>query len=102
MRLAASLGSSYIPTNQQHTPTTHANPSMQVSFLTRDGCVNTPTMRDRLEVALTTVGVEAVVTVIDVATLDADDPLTGYGTPTILVGGFELFGAPLPRPAPPT
>jgi len=74
---------------------------MSISFLTRDGCANTPVMRERLDAALAAAGVEAAVIAIDVASLDADDALTGYGTPTVLVGGFDLFGAPTPRPAAP-
>lgn len=42
------------------------------------------------------------VDVVDVGTLDRDDYRTGYGTPTILVSGDDLFGQSRPAPAAPT
>ena len=82
-------------------PQSGDRPNMHVSFLTRDGCSNTPVMRERLEAAFAAIGLEADLTVVDVGKLGTDDPLTGYGTPTVLVGGHDLFGAPAPGPAPP-
>lgn len=74
---------------------------MHISFLTRDGCSNTAVMLERIKTALTATSIRAAITVVDVGSLDSDDPLTGYGTPTVLVGGFDIFGLPVPEPAPP-
>jgi hypothetical protein len=70
-------------------------------FLTRDGCANTPVLYERLLAALAARGLEQTPSVLDVGTLPADDPRTGYGTPTILVGSVDLFGAPAPQASPP-
>src|SRR5262245_52463164 len=65
-------------------------------FLTRDDCVNTPTMRARLDEALTALGRPRDYLVINADTLEPDDRRRGYGTPTILVGNVDLFGMPEP------
>lgn len=65
-------------------------------FLTRAGCVNTDTMLARLNVALQAEGLSANYQVIDADTLPAGDPRGGYGTPTVLVAGRDLFGMPEP------
>jgi len=83
-------------------PDPQVESSMRISFLTREGCANTPVLRERLDAALEAMGLKTGVATIDVASLDADDKLTGFGTPTILVDGAELFGAPMPFPATPT
>lgn len=83
-------------------PGSETQPILRITFLTRDGCVGSPIVRERLEAALAALGAPAAVAETDVADLDASDPLTGFGTPTILVDGFDLFGATAPAPAPPT
>jgi hypothetical protein len=75
---------------------------LRIEFLTRDGCGGSEEMRAHLDTAIASLGSHVVLEVIDVATLDANDPRTGYGTPTILKDGRELFGAPRPAPAAPT
>lgn len=85
------------------TPTSSGDhPVMQISFLTRAGCVNSHVMRERLRDALAATGVEADMTDVDVGNLEADDPLTGYGTPTVLLDGVDMFGAAAPGPGPPS
>ena len=73
-------------------------------FLTRQGCVNTVTMRERFDEALKALGLPHDYQFIDADTLAASDPRGGYGTPTILHEGRDVFGMPEPTipPAPPT
>jgi len=71
-----------------------------LTFLTRDGCVNTPMMRANLDGALTTLGLPTDYAVIDSDTLAASDARVGYPTPTVLYHGRDLFGMREP-PAPP-
>lgn len=67
-------------------------------FLTRDGCVNTATTRTRLDEALGRLGVATDYAVIDADTLSDSDARRGYGTPTVLDEGRDLFGMPEPTP----
>ncbi len=72
-------------------------------FLTRDGCVNTETMRANLDEALSMLGWSKDYQFIDADTLQRTDPRGGYGTPTVLHAGRDLFGMPeppVPHPAP--
>jgi hypothetical protein len=73
-------------------------------FLTRDGCVNTVTMRANLDDALRSMGLASNYQVIDLATLGATDARGGYPTPTVLHANKDIFGMAEPRPpyAPPT
>lgn len=70
----------------------------ELVFLTRDGCVNTPEMLSRLDHALRGLGVEIGYPVLDLATLEPDDPRAGYPTPTVLLRNRDLFGMPDPIP----
>ncbi len=74
---------------------------LEIVFLTRSTCANTPVMRERLLEAIGTLELETNLIAVDVGALAPDDYRTGYGTPTVLVGGADLFGAPKPRPATP-
>ena len=72
-------------------------------FLTRDGCVNTTTMRARLDAALSSLGLPTDYEFIDADTLPTTDGRAGYGTPTVLYQGRDLFGLdepPVPAPPP--
>ena len=72
-------------------------------FLTRDGCVNTERMRTNLDEALGVMGLPTDYQFIDADTLDESDPRGGYGTPTVLYSGRDLFGIeepPAPHPSP--
>lgn len=74
-----------------------------IVFLTRGGCVNTDTMRARLDEALEQLGWKGDYAVIDADTLTPSDPRGGYGTPTVLYAGRDLFGMPepsVPHPSP--
>lgn len=82
-------------------PHVHVGP-MELEFLTRDGCGGSEELRANLDEVLADLGPHVSLEVIDVETLGADDPRTGYGTPTILRDGKELFGGPRPAPAAPT
>ncbi len=74
---------------------------MDIVFLTRSGCVNSPVMQERLLAAIETLDFKTHLEIIDVGTLPSDDLRTGYGTPTTLVEGMDLFGNPVPKAAPP-
>lgn len=78
-------------------------PPRPLVFLTRDGCVNTTTMRERLDQALGRLKIATEYAVVDVETLPEADIRRGYGTPTVLYAGRDLFGMPEPTsPAAPT
>jgi len=74
-------------------------PSSDVVLLTRDGCVQTDRMRANLDAALRALERSPNYAVIDVDTLPAKDARRGYGTPTILLNGRDLFGMPEPEVA---
>ena len=67
-------------------------------FLTREGCVNTDIMRARLDDALKAFTPPPSYSVVDLDGLTADDIRRGYPTPTILLGGADLFGMAAPTP----
>ena len=74
-----------------------AKPSMQnLTFLTRQGCVNTVTMRANLDEALLALGLPNDYQFIDADTLQSSDARGGYGTPTVLYKGVDIFGMPEP------
>jgi hypothetical protein len=71
-------------------------------FLTHAGCVQTKIMRVRLDAALKTLGLRPDYQFIDADSLAESDPRGGYGTPTILYDGRDLFEMPEPPvPHPP-
>jgi hypothetical protein len=59
-----------------------------VEFLGFDGCPNTPELRKRLEASDPTLQIVDV----DLMTLQKGDPRLGWGAPTILINGKDLFG----------
>jgi hypothetical protein len=69
-----------------------------LTFLTRDGCMNTPKMRANLDQALQTLHWPADYQVVDSGTLEATDARTAYPTPTLLYKGRDIFGMPVPKP----
>ena len=72
-----------------------------LAFLTREGCVNTVTMRANLDEALKTLALPNDYQFIDADTLAGSDPRGGYGTPTVLHQDQDLFGMeepPIPHP----
>ena len=78
-------------------------PSMHtLTFLTRQGCVNTVTMRANLDEAMRALGLPTDYQFIDADSLPSSDARAGYGTPTVLYNGVDLFGMPEPPvPHPP-
>ena len=89
------------------TPPTAQKPEAKRSmsnlvFLTRNGCVNTVTMRANLDDALKRLGWSNDYQFIDADTLKESDPRGGYGTPTVLYENRDLFEMPEPAvPHPP-
>lgn len=73
-------------------------PLRPLVFLTREGCVNTTTMRTRLDEALYRLGAAKDYAVMDADTFAESDPGRGYGTPTVLYDNRDLFGMPEPTP----
>ena len=71
----------------------------ELVFLTRDGCVNTPTMRAHFDEALQSLGQPAKYTLVNLGALEASDARRGYPTPTLLCRGIDAFG--MANPAPP-
>src|SRR4051795_11968874 len=76
------------------TPTT----MKELTFLTRDGCVNTPDMVNSLDDALKSLGLRDDYVYINIGKLKAPDVRTGYPTPTVLWKGRDIFGMPVPKP----
>jgi hypothetical protein len=75
---------------------------MEINFLTRPGCANSPLLHARFLGAIEALAINAAMSTIDVSTLPADDIRTGYGTPTVLIDGRDLFGSAAPAAAAPT
>ena len=69
-----------------------------LTFLTRDGCVNTPDMVNNLDDALKALGWPTDYKYINIDKLPAEDVRTGYPTPTLLWKGRDIFGMPIPKP----
>ncbi|MCH7944595.1 MAG: hypothetical protein IIC73_01065, partial [Armatimonadetes bacterium] len=69
-----------------------------IQVLTREACPNTPLMRSNLDAALKLLSWDGYTTV-DLASLPEDDVRLGYGTPTVLVDGVDIMGAPKPKTA---
>jgi hypothetical protein len=69
-----------------------------LTFLTRDGCVNTPDMVNNVDDALKALGLKNDYQYIDIGKLPKTDVRTGYPTPTVLWKGKDLFGMAQPKP----
>jgi len=69
--------------------------TMKIEFLgMKDGCPNTPRMWSSLHEALRELGWNANIDSLDVNQLSKNhDPRAGFGSPTVLVNGKDLFGA---------
>ena len=70
--------------------------SNELVFLTRNDCANTAIMRSRLDEALRSLKLPTNYSLIDVDKLDLSDHRRGYGTPTVLYMGRDLFGLVAP------
>jgi hypothetical protein len=82
----------------QPRPSLAARSMRDLVLLSRDGCVNTATMRDNVEDVLRTMGLPADYKVVDQASLLATDARRGYPTPTLLYANRDVFGLAEPRP----
>ena len=69
-----------------------------LTFLTRDGCVNTPDMVNNLDDALEGLGWPTDYQYINIDNLPKTNVRTGYPTPTLLWKGKDIFGMPVPKP----
>ena len=77
-------------------------PMATIVFLTRDGCVNSTTMKANLDHALRSSGRPSGYQIVDLDTLPDSDVRCGYPTPTVLVSDRDLFGMAVPLPPFPT
>jgi hypothetical protein len=70
---------------------------MVIEFLSFEGCPHAPILRQRLDDALQELGVTVAPITIDLDQLfRAKDLRSGFGSPTILVNGLDLFGRESP------
>jgi hypothetical protein len=69
-----------------------------LTFLTRDGCFNTPDMVNNLDDALTALKLPTDYQFINIRKLSPTDVRTGYATPTVLWKGKDIFGMAAPQP----
>jgi len=69
-----------------------------IEFLTRSGCVQTKLMLVRTETATRELNLSNPYTVTDLDTLASSDVRKAYPTPTVLLGGVDLFGMEEPKP----
>ncbi len=69
-----------------------------LTFLTRDDCVNTPDMVNNLDDALKALGWPKDYQYVNIGKLAVSDVRTGYPTPTLLWKGKDIFGMPVPKP----
>jgi len=73
---------------------------MVVEFLSFKGCPHAPILRQRLDEAFRALGVTVTPFAIDLDHLSqANDRRSGFGSPTILVDGLDLFGMESPSVA---
>lgn len=72
--------------------------SKGLEFLGRSDCIHSPAMEKNLVSALETSGLEKKYKYIDLGSLPTKDYRRGYGTPTVLINGEDLFGMPKPMP----
>lgn len=69
-----------------------------LTFITRDGCVNTPDMFLNLDDAVRNLGLALDYEVVDLGKLPKTDARIGYPTPTVLYRNHDLFDMPVPTP----
>ncbi len=89
-----SFGCASSPTRTDVTNGDHAMHTIQVLYF--DGCPNTPPVIESAKAAAHDLGDDWQVEMIDLESLPEDDTRRGYGSPTILFGGKDLFGLPTP------
>jgi len=94
----ASACGGYEATRRSHIVTPPTSMKNDLIFITRDGCVNTPDMLLNLDDALRALALPLDYQVLNLGTLPATDPRSGYPTPTVLYQNRDLFGMPEPTP----
>jgi hypothetical protein len=73
---------------------------MVIEFVSFEGCPHAPALRQRLDEALQELGVTDTPIEVNLERLyQAHDPRSGFGSPTILVDGLDLFGMESPSVA---
>lgn len=92
------------PQTSQHQPSTVPTSVRALVLLTREGCVNTTTMRANLEAALSALHLPPDYQFVDSGTLSDTDARGGYPTPTLLYKNRDVFAMPEPSTphSPPT
>ena len=80
---------------QEHTSMVSNATHPTIELLYFDGCPNTPPFRESLEAAIEESGDSFIP--VDLTQLDDSDIRRGYGSPTILVDGQDLFDMPVPK-----
>ena len=71
---------------------------LKLSLLFFEGCPNSPKLMSNLKAALKTLHLVDKVERVDILKLPNSDARRGYGSPTVLVNGRELFGLAEPKP----
>ena len=79
---------------QEHRP---IHRKLHLELLVFDGCPNSPKMRANLLAALKSQGLPTQFDTVDLCKLPKGDPRLGYGAPTILLNGVDLFGRKKPQ-----
>lgn len=72
--------------------------SINIDFLGGSNCPKSPAMEKNLDSALENIKIKKQYNFIDLASLPTNDYRRGYGTPTVLINGEDLFGMPRPKP----
>ena len=70
----------------------------QLALLTSPACSTSAEFREHLDHALTSMGATPTYQVVDLVSLPETDARRGYGTPTVLYRGRDIFGLPEPQP----
>ena len=82
--------------------TTARGAPLNITFLSFKGCPNTPALFESLQEAVNTLDTKSVIEPLYIYELaERNDLRAGYGSPTILVNGEDLFGAPMPQSSEP-
>jgi hypothetical protein len=88
----------FVATGCEYEPRMHINipnaAPLKIQVLGFSGCPGQPVLKERLQLALKQSNIDATVEDIDLGRLPATDPRLGWGSPTILVDGRDLFGVP--------
>lgn len=77
-------------------PASGAHAMHTLEILSFDGCPNTPPVVEATEAAVRSLGDDWQLVRVDLEALPEDDLRRGYGSPTILYKGSDLFGQPAP------